>query len=196
VLPHIYREVTNPLTMNFNEFLRDNRKKILKKWIDDTVATYPEEARQFMTSRSDRFANPVGGTISGGFDAVYDCLVQKGDFESEEVLKCIDGVVRIRAVQNFTAAQAVGFVYNLKQIVRKALGDQAKDVAVIDDLVAFEHEIDKLALLTFDIYMQCRERIYEMRANEIRNRTSRILQRAVQVWEKQGGGESDPRSVE
>jgi len=36
--------------------------------------------------------------------------------------------------------------------------------------------VDEMALLSFNIYMQCRETLFENRVNEIKNRTFRLLQ--------------------
>jgi hypothetical protein len=52
-------------------------------------------------------------------------------------------------------------------------------------LLLFESKIDDLALLSFDIYMKCREKIYELKSNEVRNMTFRLLQRANLICEIQ-----------
>ena len=39
----------------------------------------------------------------------------------------------------------------------------------------FEARIDKLALLALDIYMKCREKIYEIRLNEVKAEGERAL---------------------
>ena len=46
-----------------------------------------------------------------------------------------------------------------------------------------ESRIDDLALLAFDIYMKCREKLYDIRANEAKNQVSRLLQRAGMLSE-------------
>ena len=53
--------------------------------------------------------------------------------------------------EDFTAAQAVAFVFLLKRILR----DPARD-----------ERIDALALRAFDLYMQCREKIWEIKAKQ------------------------------
>jgi hypothetical protein len=40
-----------------------------------------------------------------------------------------------------------------------------------------------LGLLAFDIYMQCREKIYELKANEMKERTFKAFARAGLVKE-------------
>jgi hypothetical protein len=86
-------------------------------------------------------------------------------------------------VQDFTASQATAFVFKLKEILRKSLADELQDVACLKELVAFESRIDQLSLLAFDVYMSCREKIYEIAANETRNRTFRAFKRAGLIVE-------------
>jgi hypothetical protein len=54
-----------------------------------------------------------------------------------------------------------------------------------------EDRIDEMALLAFDVFMRCREQLYEVRANEARRRLS-ILERA---HEKRRLADADGRSV-
>jgi hypothetical protein len=45
------------------------------------------------------------------------------------------------------------------------------------ELLTLESRIDQLANASFDIFMKCREKLYEIRANELRNWTYRALQK-------------------
>jgi hypothetical protein len=51
------------------------------------------------------------------------------------------------------------------------------------ELQAFENRIDDIALLAFDIYSQCRQKIYEIRVNEVKNQLGRLLKRANLTFE-------------
>ena len=46
-----------------------------------------------------------------------------------------------------------------------------------------ESRIDDLALLAFDVYMNCREKLYEIKANEAKNQVSRLLKKAGMIVE-------------
>ena len=54
-----------------------------------------------------------------------------------------------------------------------------------DELLRFEAGIDKLVQSSFDVYMKCREQVYELKANEVKNMTFRLLQRANLIKEVQ-----------
>ena len=78
--------------------------------------------------------------------------------------------------------------------VRHYVAYGAREGRDLEELLTFEAEIDKLSLLAFNIYMQCREKIYELRTDEFKRRYSRIVERAFQIWESKG--ESVPEELE
>jgi hypothetical protein len=63
-------------------------------------------------------------------------------------------------------------------------------------VLKLESRIDELALLAFEIYMQCREKIYECRVNEVKGQREiamKLLERTNRILEKgqEGGGRAD-----
>jgi len=164
------------------EFLAANKATILKRWFELILDTYPPDSRKFFSTQKNRFSNPVGANLSEGLEGLLDRLVHGVDSDSESISEFLDKIVRIRAVQDFSPANAVGFVFLLKTAVRENLAKELGDSRVLQELLDFESRVDGLALMAFNIYMQCRETIFEMRATEIRNRVSRILDRACQKY--------------
>jgi len=162
--------------------LSAQRAPILQRWLELILETYPPDSRKFFATQKNRFSNPVGANLSEGLEGLFDMLVHGVDSESNSFSDYLDKIVRIRAVQEFSPAKAVGFVFFLKTAVRETLAEQIHDPRLLQELLEFESRIDSLALLAFNIYMQCRETIFEMRATEIRSRVSRILERACQKY--------------
>lgn len=179
-------------SMALKEILNKNRDLIVRKWFDRTVDTYPGESQKHIRTQKNPFANPVGGATTEGLTALFDILVQQEEPDEVALFESLDKIIRMRAVQDFVPAQAVGFVFFLKSIVREAVKAQIHQAGMMEELLTFESKIDKLALQSFNIYMQCREKIYDLKANELRNRTSRILQRAAQQWNAGDEGASEP----
>jgi len=163
------------------EILKKKRADILKSWSQHIRDTYPPETSRFLQSRSDEFANPVGAAINRVTDQLFDLLVEK-ELPWEDAAIILDDLVRLRAVQEFSPSHAVGFIFLVKRAVRNAVLPKLQSKESWEDLSAFESRVDNLALIAFDLYMRCREKIYELRATEIRNRTSRILERACQKY--------------
>jgi hypothetical protein len=163
--------------MKLSDLLEQKRSTILAKWFRLIVDTYPAETSRFLSKEKDRFANPVGHAISSGIEVVYDQLVHEMD--SEKISSSLDGIIRIKAVQDSSPSQAISFLFQLKNLVREELGDEIRENQVLrGELLTLESKIDSLVLLSFDIFVNCREKIYEIKANQVKNSTFRLLERA------------------
>ena len=162
-------------TLGVKDLLLQNRSAIVQKWFDRIVKTYPANSRKFIKERKDRFANPVGSTILQGIEGLYEELLR--DMDTEKVTKYLDPIMRIQAVQGFSPSQALSFIPSLKGIVRGELGEKILGKRLAEELLEFETRVDQLTLLAFDNYMKCREKIYEIRAQELRNRSVEVMER-------------------
>lgn len=130
------------------------RDPIVEQWIASALQSYPSASVPFLSAEDDPFRNPVGHTLRQSLTTLYDEL--RGTMETERIAPALDALIRIRAVQDLTASQAVGFVFLLKPILR--------ELAPVDD--SLNDRIDRLALMAFDKYMQCREQLADIRVNE------------------------------
>ena len=170
------------MDMSFEKRLSQERATIVKKWFEFVLQTYPPETTNLMRKEANQFANPVGYTIRHGMEGLFDVLTKGGDPEKTSTL--LDGIIRIRAVQDFAPSKAVSFLPELKKIVREVLEQDLREGGITaDDLAPFEVKVDELLFLAFDIYVQCREKLYEVKLNELKNRTFRLLQRADLIAE-------------
>lgn len=163
--------------------IEDRKDRIIKEWFDTAVQTYAPDTAEFVKGQKDPFANPVGSTTIKALQFLLDQLLK--DVNHQTSSDGLDSIIRIRAVQNFTPSQATAFIFSLKAVLRNSLKKELKDVQLINELLAFESKIDELCLLAFDIYMQCREKVYQIGANETRNRVFRAFERAGLVVDHQ-----------
>jgi hypothetical protein len=156
-------------TMHLHDRLKGRRAAIVERWKALALAVYPERAARFMARERDRFQNPVGHVLGESLGVLYDGLLAGGP--AEEMRRALDGIVRIRAVQELSPSAAVGFVFLLKRAIGEEL--RGSDVNPDDevDLAGLHERIDRLALEAFDLFMQCREQIHDLRVREIRSRT-------------------------
>ena len=176
--------VSQSMDMNFKNKLLEKKSAILKKWFDAVAETYPENTASFLKKQKAQFTNPVGYTLAEGLEGLFNALLQ--GVIPDAVSTFLDGIVRIRAIQDFTPSEAVAFVFHLKKIARQELGNAfLQQPGMTEELAAFDSAIDDLALFSFDIYMKCREKIYELKANEARNMTFRLLQQAKLIADDQ-----------
>jgi hypothetical protein len=105
---------------------------------------------------------------------LYDGLLADGP--ADEMRRALDAIVRIRAVQDLSPSAGVGFVFLLKQVIGEQLRGRDADPADRTALAALFGRIDRLALEAFDLFMQCREKIFQLRVREIRGRAPAPLE--------------------
>jgi hypothetical protein len=167
--------------MRLNTLLAQKKTAIVKKWFAATIETYPSDTVKFLKSQKDPFANPVGRTIYQGLAALFDELLKETDHESMRSL--LDPIIRIRAIQNFSPSQATSFIFFLKNVIRNNIKKEDFEAQLFNELLSFESKIDDMSLMAFNLFMNCREKIYELKANEMKNRTFRAFERAGLVRE-------------
>jgi len=161
--------------MSLREILFAKRSNIIGQWFDEILSSYPSDTAKFLKSQKDPFNNPVGSTIKQGIEGLFDQLME--NLPIYEMSPFLDNIIRIRAVQDFTPSQAVSFIFGLKDVLRKELGEEIKN-GLSQEYMDIEKRIDDLALLSFDLFMQCREKIYDLKAKEVKDMTFRLLERA------------------
>jgi len=161
--------------------IEDKKSAVLKIWVDATINSYAPDAAAFIKGQKDPFSNPVGGTTLKGLQVLLEQLISAMD--PETITSHLDPIIRIRAVQDFTPSQATAFILTLKTVLKNTFKKELQDSQVCRDFLAFESKIDQLSLMAFDIFMQCKEKIYQIKANETRNRTFRAFERAGLIVE-------------
>jgi hypothetical protein len=147
----------------------------LDRWLKLILESYPADSQRFLKNQKDPFANPVRHTISRELENIYRELLKGVD--RERIAPFLDRIIRIRAVQDFSPSQAIFFIFLLKRVIREVLEKEIRENQLDDALTVLESEIDDLALIAFDVYMKCREKIYALSANEARNQVYRLLQK-------------------
>ncbi len=167
--------------MRLEKLLSDRKGEIVDRWFNAVIDTYAPETARIFKSRGNRFANPVAASTLDSLQEVFSGLLQAAD--TTQLATALDPLVRIRAVQNFTPSQATGFIFTLKTIIRNILRHELRTPRLADQLPPFEKKIDDLALTAFDVYMQCREKIYDLKAGQERNSVYRAFARAGLISE-------------
>jgi hypothetical protein len=180
--------------MKLEELLFKRANQILKRWTALIFDTYPSDAQRFLTKQKDPFANPVGSTLSREVENFFREFL--GEADPEKLAGALDGMIRVRAVQEFSASGAVGFIFLLKKIIREEAEQEIREHRIpLKELLALESRLDDAALAGFDVYMRCKEKVYEIRAREAQNHVSGLLRRAgliadIPAWDS-GGKKND-----
>jgi len=175
--------------------LSQKRAAILKRWLEFILKTYPANTASFLKEEKDRFANPIGYSLTQGLDEVYGELL--GEMDTAKLAGRLEDILKIRAVQDFSPSEAAGFVFLLKKAIREELATELRGSRLIEEFLELEARIDRLALIAIDVYMGCRERIHEISLNQVRKEREmafRLLERmSSDSYEEPEGADKIPQ---
>jgi hypothetical protein len=161
--------------MQIAALLSQKKAAILGQWLAMIYESYPPETAIFLRKEKNRFDNPAGYRLSEGLAGLYNVLLQ--EMERDQIMACLDEIIRIRALQNFTPSQARAFIFLLKNVIRLELAEEIRKENLAAELLDLESRIDGLALLGFDVYTKRREKIYEIKADEAKRRVSGLMRK-------------------
>jgi hypothetical protein len=161
--------------MTLFDFLKKDKAAIYENWLALIFQTYHKDTAVFLEKQNDQFAHPVGHALSEGILEILDILVEQR--ELGDMTEHLDRIVKIRSIQGQNPSQALSFVYFPKKVVRKLFEAEIKKSALYEDLEKFDERVDEMALLAFDIYVSCREKLSDIRVNEVRRQVAQILKR-------------------
>ncbi len=157
--------------MDFGKRLISHKHRLVDQWVLAVMETYPKESAAFFQNNPDPFANPVGNTIKRSLDLLFDQVIRK-HMDTEAAKAALDPIIRIRAVQEFTPAQALSFIFSIKQIIAEKIDSRKKETEMH---AMIEANVDALMLMALDIYSACKQQIYTLRINETKARVRQLL---------------------
>jgi len=170
--------ISRKLDKKLHSLLSGQKDAIVERWLDGLIKSYPADTTRFLRTEKDRFANPLGQNLTRGIHALVDVLLQNGP--ADQLARALDGIIRIRAVQELSTAQALGFVFGLKDVVHQLCAEAIRAGGLEQAQRGFEREVDELALLAFEIYLGCKKQLYELRVNEMKRKTAKLVERMNQ----------------
>jgi hypothetical protein len=175
--------------MMMRDLIKKNKAAILERWFDLILKTYPANTAATMRKDKNQFTNPVASTLSREIEVLFKNLCE--GTEKENCQSSLDSILKIRSVQDFSPSKAVEFIFLLKRAIGETLKNEICKESVMDEWMKFQSQIDDLALQAFDIYMDCREKICEIRINQARTEKEmafRMMERVTSSKEKREKG--------
>ena len=143
------------------------KEVIVRNWIQSIFDTYPVETSSFLSEQKNQFSNPVGHIISDAAKNIFESILNGN--QDLEIKIFLNDIIKVRAVQNFLPSEAAGFILSLKNIIREELSQEIREEIHFNEFWKIGIEIDKVALIAFDLFMEAREKIFQLRINEIKN---------------------------
>ena len=156
------------------QILEQNKDNIIAEWVEQIINTYQPEMVGFLHKEKNQFANPVRNTLLTSTEKIYNALLNNINFDTN--YPGLEEIIKLRTVQDFSPSQALSFLFILKDIIRNELQNTDQSNQSIKELNEFEGKMDKLTALAFDIYMNSRNKIYEIRLKEMRSQSQRAFQ--------------------
>lgn len=166
------------------QLIRHRREAILDAWFGAIVDRYPAETARFLRGTRDPFDNPVGSALREGLGSLLDLVTEDG--EADAARAAMDRIVRIRAVQDMPPSVAVGFVADLRRVVREQVAEPVPE----PEREELDESVDRLLLLAFDVYASCRDDVCRVRVEAIRDRSLKVMER-FNAWQERRAEQAD-----
>ena len=162
--------------MRIRDQLRSRKDALVERWLDEVLDTYPDRGAELFRQQQDPFANPVGHALKTSTRGIVESLLS-GSPDDGAVRRHLNEMIKVRAVQQFAPSEAVGILFRLKSAIRAELAEAPEDPESSAELTELDQDIDRIALLAFDVFVQHREQIYQLRVNEMKRRVSWVVER-------------------
>lgn len=157
----------------FSKIIQKKKSVILDKWIQIIFDSYSSNSSNFLNLEKNQFSNPIGYTIRTNAELIFNQIL--GECNLLNIKLCLIDIIKIRAVQEFSPSQAIAFIFQLKKILFDELQDEMKDPEALQEFLTLESTIDRIALIAFDLYAKSREKVYQIRINQIRSNSSSVI---------------------
>ncbi|MFH1761715.1 MAG: RsbRD N-terminal domain-containing protein [bacterium] len=149
--------------------LKQKQTEIIQKWFKAAISSYVPESRNFLQNQKDQFSNPVGCTTREGLGLLFGEMFN--GMNMEKIRNHLEPIIKIRAVQIESPAQALDFIFYLKKILIEELSELLDNRDHFMEFLKIESRIDKLGQIAFNIYSECKTKLYTI---NMENQTRRI----------------------
>ena len=158
-----------------NALFRTYEQQIVDAWVEAALAHYGATTVCFLKCEQDAFANPFGVTLRNSPTAIFQSLSQ--ELQDHQVGPYLDEIIKVQAIQDLAPSQALGFLFGIKEIIRRELGARLNEPGLLLEVIWMDERVDQLVLMAFDIYMRRREKLYELRVEDVKRNVSALYRR-------------------
>jgi hypothetical protein len=161
------------ISTKVRERIKGRVQVIQQKLLDVLLSAHTVSSVSPSAGAGDPFCDPVRATY-------YDCVpkliewVVDGE-DTEEVKESLMSIIRIRSVQTYTPSETISFVLALRWIFRDTVYTALDEDDREGLFLLFESRIDGLLLMALDCYVQCHDKIGQIRVNEAKAERDRLM---------------------
>lgn len=161
--------------MSLETLLHQKKEEIVESWLMATFGLFSDESLRYLKKKKqDYYVNPLSHDLADGLEAIFHELLQGTD--ADRLAPVLDQVIRITSVQEGQASRALTFLFLLKKVVHDFAEAEQDYLQMTKDLFGFDHVVDQLIRMSFDIYSKCREDVYHLKVEEQRIQTHNLIQ--------------------
>jgi len=175
------------IPVSLREFMSRNKEALVENWRQRIVGAYHADSHEFLLGEMDRFQNPVGHVIREETAVLFQQLID--GIDDAAAASSLEKLIRIRAVQDMAPSEATSFVFMLKPLIREVTDTDEEAQAFSGEWHDIDAAIDRMALMAFDQYTICRELISQIKVNDARRQTAKLIER-LNAGKAQAAGES------
>lgn len=146
--------------------INEKKQQILSKWQAAAFSCYADHNLLMVGKEKGRFSNPMDYVIEKSTAEILEWLIKVESIA--DLVTPVKELCKLRAIQELKPSEALKFIFALKQIIREELEDENETNYWTVELCDVNERIDEIGLLAFDIYSDCRAKIYEVKFNEIK----------------------------
>ena len=150
-----------------------NKEWILEKWLDRRLSLFSNQKQSLIKTQIDQFQNPIRHEIHEGLKMILENFEE----ESEKFNEAVEQICRVMAIQDFPPSKAIALFYELKEIVLYR-GQKTEHTLASEELLEFYSNIEKITLKAFDCYCSHREKIYQLKVDESKNKAYMLIKKA------------------
>ena len=150
-----------------------NKEWILEKWLDRRLSMFSNQKRSLIKTQMNQFQNPIRHEIHGGLKMILENFEE----ENEKFNEAVEQICRVMAIQEFPPSKAISFFYELKEIVHDKV-KKTEHLLTSEEFVKFNSDIEKMTFRAFDCYCKHREKIYQLKVDESKNKAYMLIKKA------------------
>lgn len=166
--------------MEILNYLRENSSEIIAKWQQAIIDTYPQGAGKFLSVNKNQFGNPIGYCLQNDLPKIYKELC--GGMNPDILSSSIEAIIKIRAIQDFSVTEAIGFINLLKTIILDEASSFFADKEFLESYLKFDKKIEMANGIAFEKYLEMKMKLSEIKINEIKKRNQRMVERLSEKY--------------
>ena len=146
-----------------SQFLKEEQRNLLETWKKNIRALAPRTSELMTAAQFDQETQSfLAEFVKAITSENYEDITQP---EYENLLTMLRGVSSNRAEQGFTPTETAVFIMSFKEAVNRYLGEKLEDPKrLAAEVLVMGSLIDKLALYTFESFVESREKMIKEKA--------------------------------